>query len=119
MYVDTLIRKPMLKIMSHKADQGGANVYAYLFTKQIGTMGSYHGAEIPFVFGNAEGALSDTVSEAWANFAKTGVPAADSLQEWEPYTRETMATMILDDESYLAHNHDKALFELLEPDYEY
>ena len=43
-YVDTFIRLPMLKIMSHKADQGGAPVYAYLFN-----YGSdpYHGAEIP------------------------------------------------------------------------
>ena len=118
-YVDTLIRKPMLKIMSHKADQNGAKVYAYLFTKQIGDMGSYHGAEIPFVFGSADDKLADTMSEAWANFAKTGVPSADGLPEWEAYDRENMAMMILDDESYLAHNHDKTLFEMLEPDYKY
>ena len=59
------------------------------------------------------------MSEAWANFAKTGVPSAEDLPEWEPYNREDMATMILDDKSYLAHNHDKKLIEMLEPDYEY
>ena len=59
------------------------------------------------------------MSEAWANFAKTGVPSAKGLPEWEAYDRENMATMILDDESYLAHNHDKTLFEMLEPDYKY
>ena len=120
MYVDTLIRKPMLKIMSHKADQNGAKVYSYLFTKQIGDQGSYHTAEIPYVFANiGNDKLSDTMSEAWANFAKTGVPSAKDLPEWEPYNRENMAAMILDDESYLAHNHDKKLIEMLEPDYEY
>ncbi len=120
MYVDTLIRKPMLKIMSHKADQNGAKVYSYLFTKQIGDQGSYHTAEIPYVFANVENdKLSDIMSEAWASFAKTGVPSAKDLPQWEPYDRENMATMILDDSSYLAHNHDKKLIEMLEPDYEY
>ena len=119
-YVDTLIRKPMLKIMSHKVDQGGANVYAYVFTKQIGDQGSYHGAEIPYVFGNVQDdTLAATMSRAWANFAKTGEPSAEGLPEWEPYDRENMATMILDDESYLAYNHDRGLIEMLEPDYEY
>ncbi len=121
--VDTLIRKPMLKIMSHKADQNGAKVYAYIFTKQIGEMGSYHTAEIPFVFNNvtaeAEKKLSNTMSAAWVNFAKTGVPSAEGLDVWESYTRENMATMILDDTSYLTHNHDIHLMELLEPEYKY
>lgn len=33
--VDTLIRIPMLKIMSHKAMQGGSNIYAYVFTYEM------------------------------------------------------------------------------------
>lgn len=118
-YVDTLIRKPMLKIMSHKADQRGADVYAYIFTKQIEDMGSYHGAEIPFVFDNTDDPLADTMSEAWASFAKTGKPSAKNLPQWKPYTRENMSTMILDDTSYLAQNHDKKLISMLEPDYTY
>lgn len=61
--------------MSHKADQGGADVYAYIFTKQIEDMGSYHGAEIPFAFDNTDDHLADTMSEAWASFAKTGTPS--------------------------------------------
>ncbi|MDO4242458.1 MAG: hypothetical protein Q4C85_01605 [Actinomyces sp.] len=51
-YVDTFIRLPMLKIMSHKADQGGADVHAYLFNQGDDP---YHGAEIPYVFGRGEG----------------------------------------------------------------
>ncbi|MBR1738037.1 MAG: carboxylesterase family protein [Firmicutes bacterium] len=120
-YVDTLIRKPMLKIMSHKADQKGADVYAYIFTKQIGDMGSYHGAELLYVFGtgDADKELAQTVMQAWTNFAKTGRPSADALPEWEPYDRENMATMILDDKSELVYGNDKELFASIEPDYKY
>ena len=32
LYIDTLIRQPILKIMRRKAAQGGAPVYAYLFS---------------------------------------------------------------------------------------
>ncbi len=119
-YVDTLIRLPMLKIMSHKADQSGGNVYSYIFTKQMSEEGgSYHTAEIPFVFDIEDDPLADTISEAWANFARNGVPSAEGLDEWEAYTRDSGAAMILDDESMLVHHHDDELMHSLEPDYEY
>lgn len=119
-YVDTLIRLPMLKIMSHKSDQNGAYVYSYVFTKQIGDMGSYHGAEIPYIFRNTDDKeLADTVSQAWVNFAKYGNPSSKKLPEWKPYNRENGATMILDDKSELVYNHDKELIANLTPDYKY
>ena len=116
----TTIRLPLLKIMSHKADQGGAPVYAYMFTYG----NSYHTAEIPYVFNNVDGsaeqqALAAQISAAWVNFARTGTPGADGLPTWEPYTREGGATMILDTEPALVHHHDQALMQLLAPDYEY
>lgn len=70
--VDTLICLPMLKIMSHKADQGGANVYAYIFAWD----NSFHGAEIPFIFRNTDDLLAEQISQVWVNFAKTGVPSS-------------------------------------------
>lgn len=99
----TTIRLPLLKIMSHKADQGDAPVYAYVFTYG----NSFHGAEIPYVFDRADGsgeeaALASQISQAWINFAKTGTPGAEGLPEWEPYTRENGATMLLDTELTLA-----------------
>ena len=110
----------MLKIMSHKADQNGANVYAYVFTKQLGDMGSYHGAEIPYIFKNTDDEqLAKTISSAWVNFAKTGVPSAENLPEWKPYNRKDAAAMILDDKSELVYGHDKELIASLEPDYKY
>ena len=118
--VDTLIRLPMLKIMSHKADQGGADVYAYLFTYGD----SFHGAEIPYAFNNVSGtpeenALAQQISQVWVSFARNGVPSADGLPEWEAYTRESGATMLLDMESKLVHHHDQAVMALLAPDYVY
>ena len=120
-HVDTtLIRLPILKIMAHKADQNGAPVYGYVFTYD----NSYHGAEIPYVFDHAneneeQKALADQISQAWINFAKTGVPGTDSMPEWEPYTRDGGATMLLDTESKLVHHHDQKLLKLLAPDYVY
>lgn len=113
--VDSLIRLPMLKIMSHKADQGGANVYAYIFARN----NSFHGAEIPFVFRNTDDPLAERVSQVWVNFARNGVPSASGMPQWEPYTRESGATMLLDDVPELVHHHDEALMKLLAPDYEY
>lgn len=114
------IRLPLLKIMSHKADQDGAPVYAYVFTYG----NSYHGAEIPYVFDHvngdqAEQTLAEQISMAWINFARNGVPTADGLPAWEPYTREGGATMILDTESELVYHHDQALMSLLAPGYVY
>lgn len=116
----TTIRLPLLKIMSHKADQNGAPVYAYVFTYG----NSYHGAEIPYVFDHAAGneeeaALAAQISRAWINFARTGTPSAQGLPDWEPYTRESGATMLLDTESELVYHHDQKLMSLLAPDYVY
>ncbi len=66
-----------------------------------------------------EKALAEQISQAWINFAKTGVPSAEGLPEWEPYTREGGATMILDMEPRVTYHHDKELMALLAPDYEY
>ena len=116
----TTIRLPLLKIMSHKADQNGAPVYAYMFTYG----NSYHGAEIPYVFDLADGndeekSLAGQISRAWINFAKTGTPSADGMPEWEPYTRESGATMLLDIQPKLVYHHDQNLLSLLVPDYVY
>lgn len=47
------------------------------------------------------------------------VPSASGMPQWEPYTRNSGAAMLLDDEPELVHHHDKELMELLATDYEY
>lgn len=115
-HVDILIRLPLLKTMSHKADQNSAPVYAYLMT-----YGNFsHGAEIPYIFRHSDSAvMNDLFSSVWVNFARNGVPSADGLPAWEPYTRESGDTMLLDTTSSLVYRHDDALLKLLAPDYEY
>ncbi len=116
--VDAMLRVPLLRTMAHKADQGGAPVYAYIFT--YGAPACFHGAEIPYAFANGEaGPINDMMSAIWAHFARTGDPGIDDLPDWPAYTRGDGATMILDTESYVANNHDLALLELLEPGFEY
>ncbi|MEW5741344.1 MAG: carboxylesterase family protein [Myxococcota bacterium] len=73
----------------------GKPTYVYHFTHEPEgpLVGSYHGAEIAFVFGNlpgrasaAEEALSAHMQAYWAAFARTGVPAVSSLRVWPPYS---------------------------------
>lgn len=82
------------------------------------------GAEIPYVFYNVNGAseeetLAGQISQAWINFARSGIPSAEGLPEWVPYTREEGAAMLLDTESKLVNHHDRELMSLLAPDYVY
>lgn len=135
LYVDSLLRKQTLKTARLKADQKGAPVYNYIFswdtTAMDGIPMSYHTAEIPFVFnsikmnekttnGTEEAyELARKVSQAWVNFAKTGVPSAEGLPKWEPYTRENGAVMILDNKSEMKYNHEEELIRLLAPGYNF
>ena len=54
-----------------------------------------------------ENDLARQMSQVWVSFARNGVPSADGLQDWESYTRESGATMLLDMESKLVHHHDR------------
>lgn len=136
LYFDSFIRLPLLKIMSHKADQNGAPVYAYVMS--YGSPLAFHTSEIPLVFNNpntaspistgaekseakkaADAKMADTMSSAWISFAKTGKPSAADLPEWQTYTRDNGATMIFDTKSTLTHGHDHKLLKILAPDYQW
>lgn len=133
LYPDSWLRTRALKTARIKSEQA-APVYNYVFAWETPVMGgfamAYHCAEIPFVFNNIElsaeatGAtkaaykLADTISQAWINFARTGNPNAKGLPNWTPFTRESGATMILDNQSAMRYHHDEKLMKLLAPDYE-
>lgn len=115
-----MLRAPLLKISAHKADQGGAPVYSYVMT--YGAPQSVHGAEIPLIFDNTSEdneEMASIMRGIWANFARTGDPAIEGLPEWEAFTRENGAVMVLDTTSYLSEHHDAALIGLLKPGYEW
>lgn len=93
--------------------RAGAPVYSYRFDwvpRMVGGLtGSFHALEIPFVFGTLRGgflravlgatadarSLSNRMQTSWLSFARSGVPTAENLPEWLPFTEENPRTMIL------------------------
>jgi hypothetical protein len=100
---DPIFKPLALQQAQDRASAGCAPVYMYQFTWESpvldGALGSTHCLEIPFVFdnvllhrtftGGGDDAveLGHRVSRAWTNFAKTGVPSAEGLPEWEAYPK--------------------------------
>ena len=117
---DPIFRPLAVRQAADRAAAGCADVYLYQFTWESpvldGALGSTHCIEIPFVFDNVAlhrtftggGAdaveLGHRISRLWTNFAKTGVPSAEGIPEWEPYTAAHPVTMLLDIESSLSTN---------------
>lgn len=113
------------EIARRKTAGGGAPAWCYRFDWETPAMGpgirSPHTIEMPFVFDNVatqgamvgEGAelqgLATRLSSAWANFAKTGVPVAEGLPEWAPYDGARRATMLINTESRVVDDPDRAL----------
>ena len=80
-----------------------SQAYLYFFSRvpprpEQETLGSYHGAEIPYVFNNVDAmdwTLEDTdvelsriMSDYWLNFASSGNPNGEGLPLWAPYRLE-------------------------------
>lgn len=126
---DVIFRPSAVQLAGRKARQGGAPVYMYMFTWESPVLGgifrSTHCMEIPFVFDNADLhntmtgggeeaiALAEKMSAAWVSFARSGVPEAKGLPEWEPYTLEGGATMFFDNECEVRYHHDKDLMDVV------
>ena len=61
--------------------------------------------------------VSQDIESAVIPPLNTGVPSADGLPEWEPYTRENGATMLLDTQSQMVYHHDRELQQMLNQGY--
>lgn len=111
---DYQYRQPSNRLLEARQGSSGGN-YSYLFTWPSpaleGKVGACHALEIPFVFrqvdnpeaefligGAAPNKLSAAMSEAWAAFARTGIPEAHGLPSWPDYSIPQRETMILDEE---------------------
>ncbi len=91
---------PSMSMAQIKASFGG-QTWFYHFTKQrdgdLGAkMGSYHGAELPYVFNTHDDwlptsaedrALTESLMQYWVNFARTGNPNSAGLPEWKSYKK--------------------------------
>jgi para-nitrobenzyl esterase len=105
-------RVPAFAQAARKAALGAAPAYAYIYSWRTPVLddrpGSFHAAEISFVFDNAElcdhysagdpGAfvLAKQMSTAWVSFARSGNPNHSGLPHWPEYTADARATMCFD-----------------------
>ncbi|MGE0589832.1 MAG: carboxylesterase/lipase family protein [Cyclobacteriaceae bacterium] len=126
--IDTYFRPGMVAQANAKSAKGQAPVYMYLFAWQSPVMnGDYkaiHCIEIPFTMNNIARceemtgggkdayALSDKMSQAWINFARSGNPNHKGLLNWPAYDATTGATIIFDNVSTIRNHHDKEFLEL-------
>ncbi len=83
--------------------ESGNDAYLYQFTWELDNpltrdLGSFHGLELPYVFGNmdmferfgldpGEGdlSLSDAMMDYWTSFARSGVPSSEGRPAWPSY----------------------------------
>jgi para-nitrobenzyl esterase len=121
--------RPGTVAQSNARSAAGNPVYVYLFTWQSPVMdGAYkaiHCIEIPFAMNNIARceemtgggkeayALSEKMSTAWINFAKTGDPNHKGLPVWPKYNEANGATMMFDNISTVKSHPDKAILEIV------
>jgi para-nitrobenzyl esterase len=125
--VDTNFRSGVLRTARLKAAQGDA-VYACLFAWRSPVLdyawAAGHSSELAFVFDNAAlgvqssgggrevERLTDSMSQAWINFARSGNPNHAGLASWPRYTEQNPATMIFDRNPKVRVGHDAELIQL-------
>jgi para-nitrobenzyl esterase len=122
-------RAHAVHIAEIKASQHAAPAFSYILdyrssAKVPGTdypIGSPHASDIPTKFDNVDpsapaggGPFGDNsperkkaavnMSAMWAEFARTGVPAAPGQPQWKPYTIENRETMLIDAECRLVQD---------------
>ena len=129
---DVHYRQPTNRLLAARHGSLG-KTFSYLFTWQSpamgGKLGSCHALDIPFVFrqlgsaeakfltrGTAPQNLGNSMSSAWANFARSGLPQAAGLPPWPEYGREHRQTMILDATSRVESDPRGALREFWSAD---
>jgi len=100
------------------ARRGTAPVYSYIFSWGTplfdGRPRAYHTSDVAFVFANTDlvdtqtgggprpRRLAEAVSGAWAEFARTGIPAHRLIPSWPAFSPGSRETMVFDDHCHVA-----------------
>jgi len=110
-------------VQAHAASGGRTFHFEFAWASAVPGVGAAHLVDLPFFMGNLDAAgipallgdetrtdpgtvaLGDAVSSALARFVAAGDPSGGALGEWPAWTTDAPATMILDRESHVAHDH--------------
>lgn len=111
--------------------QSGGQTFMYHFAYETqglnGVFGAFHGFDAAFMFNNLSTlaeclggeadlaqaqSLADDITDAWAAFAHTGRPSSSGLPDWPAYDPDMRQTMILDKESEIVTDPDRAIREI-------
>ncbi|MBK8659787.1 MAG: carboxylesterase/lipase family protein [Bacteroidetes bacterium] len=122
---DAVFRMPALRVADCQSMHAPVYMYRFewnSFLLKLSGLRSFHGLEIPFVFGNSEGRngkllrliaskktirqLTGHLQQSWINFARYGSPNAPDTQQWKAYTSQERATMIFDRKTRLVLDPD-------------
>ena len=104
-YDEVMFRLPAIRQAEFHAHNGG-KVFMYYWTEpsDIAFHGACHAVELSYVFGNtddtiytgspADQALSKTIMQMWAQFARTGDPSVEAFT-WPLYDTENRQTAVI------------------------
>ena len=122
---DAVFRIPNIRLAECRSQFAPVYMYRFewsSFLLNASGLKSFHGLEIPFVFGNSGGRigkilkliatkkliarLSGEMQQSWINFARYGNPNGIGTETWKRYNTTERPTMIFNKESKLAQDPD-------------
>jgi para-nitrobenzyl esterase len=122
---DAVFRIPAIRLAECRSMYSPVYMYRFEWTSfflNVAGLRSFHGLEIPFVFGNTDGKvgkllrvlatkktirrLSGEMQRSWVNFARYGNPNGTGTETWKKYDLDERTTMIFDKKSSVHKDPD-------------
>ena len=84
----------------------GGIVFSGVFVNPLSPR-SVHSSEIPFLYGNRPGRVSNMMMTYWGNFARNHNPNNEELPKWPMYTLSDRSTLIIGRNVHVQNNYQK------------